>query len=194
MEGSQPGADNENGEGSTNDIPDAQTSGYTPWGRLNSAMGRSNDGSPGGSFQISPHASRITNPNVEFLDNSGGRRAGNQPQELFGDDTQLTSSTSVPFVVETGLRWPKFEAYDSICVNALDLSVSFDELGLPLLVLVTRHVYRVSTRDVFLIRHGVGTNLARILVVLLHVLKHALKVADDKVRCFDGVLDVFERD
>ena len=95
MEGTEQG----NGEASGYHDPDAQTPGFSPRGDMDPAigmerpMGGSSGGpsrsmerpmvrSPGGPFQMSPPISRYTN--LDFLEKSGGRRAGNQPRELFG--------------------------------------------------------------------------------------------------------------
>jgi hypothetical protein len=122
MEGSQPGADHGNGEGFRNDIPDAQTPGYSPGGILNPAIGRPSGGSLGGPFQISPQASRFINPSMKILDNRGGRRAGNQPQELFGEAATMRSIITPEAIRNLVETYQSMDEMKEVFTNQLEVT------------------------------------------------------------------------
>ena len=69
------------GERSKGCIPDLPTPGFSPGGILNPARAPT----PEAPFHKSPQASCMFGSMADYMDNSGGLRAVNQTQELFGE-------------------------------------------------------------------------------------------------------------
>ena len=103
IEGSQSLADG-NGEKSRGNISDLPTPGFSQGGILNSARAPT----PEAPIHMSPQASGMSGPIADYMDNSGGLRAGNQTHELFGE-----AATSRVIITSDGLR-TLFETYQSI--------------------------------------------------------------------------------
>ena len=98
-DGSQPLAD-----GSRGSVPENKTPGYSPGGVLNPAR----VSTPNAPFHMSPQASGIFGSMVDYMDNSGAHRAGNQTQELFGE-----AAANRVIITPEGLR-NLFESHQSI--------------------------------------------------------------------------------